>query len=71
MKIPNWSERHFGWLGLTLTFLVAIFPNTFAKIGVFIRFTFTNYWLQLGVFTIIILLLFVYRLLLKQQKKEP
>ncbi|CRK80381.1 hypothetical protein [Neobacillus massiliamazoniensis] len=68
MKIWNFLQQRFGWIGVVLTFLVAAFPKAFAKIGATIKFLVVGYWLQMSVLTIILLLLFVSRLLLKQQK---
>ena len=70
--MKKWFQQQIGPIGIALAILIALFPQSLAKIELIIKFVAIHYWLQISLVIIIILLLLVFRLLLKQQQQnEP
>ncbi|MCZ2260776.1 hypothetical protein KSU66_20170 [Sporosarcina sp. G11-34] len=71
--MKKWIRKQWwmGSVGIVLTSLVGLFPQTFATIGENLKWLFINYWSLISTAIIIILLLAILKLLLKQQKNDP
>jgi len=66
----KWLQQQVGWIGITLAILIAIFPQSFARMGTIVKMVVINYWLQISLLMIIVLLVLVFLILLKQQKSD-
>jgi hypothetical protein len=53
----TWLQKHAWWIGLVITFFIALFPSAFAIVGECIIYTLTHHWLPLGIVIIIGLLI--------------
>jgi len=69
--MKTWFQQHIGLIGISITVLFAVFQQSLARVELIIKFVAANYWQQISLSVIIILLLLVYRQLLKQRQNEP
>ncbi|HFJ9442041.1 TPA: hypothetical protein ACGW7M_005252 [Bacillus albus] len=56
----QWIKEKAWWIGLVVTILIGLFPSWFAKIGEGIINAIVEYWLQLSIAVIIMLLVAIY-----------
>lgn len=56
----QWIKEKAWWIGLAVTVLIGLFPGWFAKIGEGIQNAIVEYWLQLSIAIIIVLLAAIY-----------
>ncbi|HHT7155922.1 hypothetical protein OCD65_24710 [Bacillus paranthracis] len=58
--MSQWIKEKAWWIGLVVTVLIGLFPGWFAKIGEGIKNAIVEYWLQLSIALIIVLLVAIY-----------
>jgi hypothetical protein len=64
--MKEWLQQNIWWIGFIFTILIAMFPQTFIKIGRALQSFIIKFWLQIGITFIIFLLLVVCNLLMTQ-----